>query len=73
MPTEFICDGCGKREKGRFMLFTWFLPRGWYYPEYDWQADYSIAKATCSRECAKKLAEMTGTTDTCWQMTSWEI
>jgi hypothetical protein len=71
MTCEFICDGCGKREKGRFGFFAWVLPRDWHYLQCD--RCHVTTQVACSRECVKKLAELTRTTDTCWQMTSEEI
>ena len=57
----FICDGCGKEERG--MRFSeadggWFKPAKWYA-----RSDKDGEQVACSRECIVTVAKKTGKTD----------
>jgi hypothetical protein len=61
MACEFICDGCGKRQKA---IFTkrgapgWFKPGSWFQRQ-----DDDGPQDACSRECIEKIAMESGKTD----------
>ena len=55
---EFVCGGCGKRERGVFAAGRWYKPYFWFERGYD-AGDVQIA---CSRECIEKIARKTGKT-----------
>ncbi len=58
MATEWICDGCGKREPGTpTRSGDWIKPRYWYE-----RADEDGIQTACSRECIDKIAEQSGKT-----------
>jgi len=51
MPVEFICDGCGKREKGSFNRYGNALkPSKWFKRTVD-----GVTQVACSEECIEKL------------------
>ena len=51
MPVEFICDECGKREKGwANHLGDWFKPPKWYQ-----RTENGKTQVACSRECIEKI------------------
>lgn len=57
MACEFICDGCGKRQRvGRFPG-GWFSPNSWFE-----RSDDDGGQVACSRECIEKVAKETGKT-----------
>ena len=57
MACEFICDGCGKREKAEQGNNNWFKPRLWFE-----RSDKDGIQTACSRECIEKIAEKSGKT-----------
>ena len=57
MAVEYICDGCGKRERGMHNGRDWFKPSHWYQ-----RADNDGPQEACSRECIDAVAEKTGKT-----------
>jgi hypothetical protein len=58
MACEFICDGCGKRQKVEALPGGWFKPHNWYERQ-----DTDGAQVACSRECIEKIAKETGKTN----------
>lgn len=51
MACEFICDGCGRRQRVRNWPGGWFKPDSWY-ERVDKKGKAWIA---CSRECIDTL------------------
>ncbi len=58
MGCEFICDGCGARQKVKRFPGGYFKPSSWYA-----RSDKDGGQVACSRECIKKVATDTGKTD----------
>lgn len=59
MPCEFICDGCGKRQRG----FSndhgdWFKPPSWFQ-----RTDKDGTQVACSRRCIDIVSKKTGKTN----------
>ena len=62
MACEYICDGCGKRQKAAWYPtnpHNLFKPIEWF----ERGDDRLGIQHACSRECVKKVAEKTGSTD----------
>ena len=60
MASEYICDGCGKREKA----VDYQNGRGWAKPPLWFQrGDKDGLQDACSRECIDKIAKKSGKTD----------
>lgn len=60
MSSEYICDGCGKREPAVFYPNgdrEWHKPSLWFQ-----RADEDGIQDACSRECIEKIAAKTGKT-----------
>lgn len=57
MTCEFICDGCGKHEKGIKSGYGYTKPRDWFQ-----RSDNDGVQDACSRECIKIIAQKTGKT-----------
>lgn len=58
MAVEFICDGCGKRQRGSESRDgVAYKPRDWYQ-----RTDDDGTQTACSRECIEIIAEKTGKT-----------
>lgn len=59
MAVEFICDGCGKRERG----MQYENSRDWHKP-WNWfqRSDKNGIQDACSRECVEVIAKKTGKT-----------
>lgn len=57
MAAEWICDGCGKREKADHNGRDWIKPRLWFQ-----RSDDDGPQDACCRECVDKIAEKTGKT-----------
>lgn len=56
--TKYICDGCGKEEKGvKGADLNWHKPRNWFQ-----RADGDVIQDACCRACIEKIAEKTGKT-----------
>lgn len=58
MACEFICDGCGKRERVPHWPGGWFKPKDWFE-----RSDDDGSQVACSRECIDKIAAATGKTN----------
>ena len=54
---EYICDGCGKREKAIKNVHNWLLPYNWYE-----RSDKDGIQTACSRECIERVATLSGKT-----------
>lgn len=58
MACEFICDGCGARQKVRHYPGGWFKPHDWYE-----RSDDDGSQIACSRKCIEYIAKASGKTD----------
>lgn len=54
MACEYICDGCGKREKAAQYSAGHGKPPHWYQ-----RGDEQGTQDACSRECVEKISEVT--------------
>lgn len=63
MACVYICDGCGKKEPGRYLSTnpsaSWLKPYSWFQ-----RGDKDGIQDACSRECIEKIAARTGKTKT---------
>lgn len=58
MSAEWICDGCGKREKAEtYGTHTLGKPLHWFE-----RSDKDGVQSACSRGCIEKIAKKTGKT-----------
>jgi len=57
MASEFICDGCGKREPADIQGGEYHKPWHWFG-----RRDGDGPQVACSRECIEKVAKETGKT-----------
>lgn len=57
MACEYICDGCGKRQKALQNGVSWFKPSSWFE-----RSDTDGIQTACSRECIEKIAKESGKT-----------
>lgn len=58
MACEFICDGCGARQRVGHFPGGWFKPNSWYE-----RSDGDGSQIACSRECIEKIAKESGKTN----------
>ena len=57
MACEYICDGCGKRERAQWNGSAWFKPHNWFS-----RHDKDGPQDACSRICIDKVAKEAGKT-----------
>lgn len=57
MACEYICDGCGKRQKADHNGHNWFKPSSWFE-----RSDEDGIQTACSRSCIETIAKGTGKT-----------
>lgn len=58
MTAIFVCDGCGKKQKGIYLGNQWHKPHKWFQ-----RADEDGAQIACSRECIEIISKKTGKTN----------
>lgn len=58
MACEYICDGCGKRQRAASNGTSWFKPGSWFE-----RSDSDGIQTACSRECIDGIAKKSGKTD----------
>lgn len=59
MACEYICDGCGKRQRADFLItgVGWKKPQDWFQRQ-----DERGPQDACSRECVRVIADKTNGT-----------
>lgn len=57
MACEYICDGCGKRQRAGHNGISWFKPGTWFE-----RSDADGIQTACSRECIDEIAKKSGKT-----------